>query len=344
LAGLRRVGIEPLAFADNNSILWGQKIEGLPVLSPQEASQKFASYAAFVVSIWGAGNNHRLEHTRRQLTELGCKKIVSFAPLFWKYAEIFLPYYSIDLPQALLPQRELIARAFDLWADESSRYEYLAQIRWRLRLDFDGLLSPVKHEQYFPDDLLQLSVDEIVVDCGAFDGDSIRSLLRRQPEFRGKIIAIEPDPTNFGSLYKYVASLTGDMRDRINLLPVAVGKDYGTVRFAATGQASSIVSSNGSLEVKTVPLDMILVDNSPTFIKMDIEGAEIDALIGAHRTVGKVSPALAICVYHQADHLWRIPLLIRSYSDQYKFYLRPHNEECWDLVCYAIPKTRLIAK
>ena len=49
---------------------------------------------------------------------------------------------------------------------------------------------------------------------------------------------------------------------------------------------------------------------------------------------------LAICVYHKQDHLWRIPLLLREWHE-YAFFLRPHNEEGWDLVCYAVPRARL---
>jgi hypothetical protein len=67
----------------------------------------------------------------------------------------------------------------------------------------------------------------------------------------------------------------------------------------------------------------------------------MDALIGARGSIKKTLPVLAICVYHQPDHLWRIPLLIWSFSDQYRFFLRPHNEEGWDLVCYAVPVNRL---
>src|SRR5438128_2149246 len=63
LAGLRQVGIEPLAFADNNALLWGREVEGVRVLSPQVAAQEFADRATFVVSIWRAGGGHRLEHT-----------------------------------------------------------------------------------------------------------------------------------------------------------------------------------------------------------------------------------------------------------------------------------------
>ena len=343
LAGLRKVGIEPLSFVDNNTAFWGREVEGIEVLSPKLAIQRYASSATFIVCIWGAGGRHRFEHTRQQLLELGCSRVVSFAPLFWKYPDIFLPYYAIDLPHLLLPQAEEIARAFSLWNDDASRSEFLTQVHWRLRMDFDILSSPVEHDQYFLDDLIRLSEDEVFVDCGAYDGDSVRAFFMRQPAFKGKYIAIEPDPHNILSFEQYLATLPDDLRHRIEVVPMAVGAQRGLVCFAATGLASSGISSVGTLEVESAPLDEILENTSPTFIKMDIEGAEVDALIGAQRSIRKALPALAICVYHQPDHLWRIPLLIQSVSDKYHFFLRPHNEEAWDLVCYAIPESRLIS-
>ena len=234
-------------------------------------------------------------------------------------------------------------RASALWADEASRNEYLAQVRWRLRLDFDGLSSPVSHAQYFPDDLFRLSEDEVFVDCGAYDGDSLRDFAARLPGFKGEFIAVEPDPNNLQSLEKFVAALPESWRSRVTILPTALGARRETVHFAAIGLASSGVSPAGTLEVETVPLDEILEGSRPTFIKMDIEGAEFDALEGARRLIEQALPILAICVYHQPDHLWRIPLLIDSFSEQYRFFLRPHNEEGWDLVCYAIPRSRLTA-
>lgn len=342
LYGLRKIGIKPLAFADNNKTIWGRQIEGVPVLSPETAVQKFADCATFIVTIWHAGGTHRFERTRQQLHSLGCSTVMSFAPLFWKYSQIFLPYYAIDLPHILLAQTSQIASAFSLWADEASRREYLAQMRWRLQSDFDGLPSPVTHAQYFPDDLFELSEDEVFVDCGAFDGDSLHVFFERQSTFRGTFIAVEPDPINLQSLKQYVATLPNDRRDRVKILPLALGTRREIVRFEASGLASAGLSSTGSLEVESVPLDEILADTRVTFIKMDIEGAEIDALIGARRLIENALPILAISVYHQPDHLWRIPLLIRSFSDQYHFFLRPHNEEGWDLVCYAVPASRLL--
>lgn len=341
LMGLRQAGLEPLALADNNPALWGQQVEGVPVLSPPAAAHEFAKNAVFVVTIWWAGGTYRFEHTRQQLLNLGCSKIISFAPLFWKYPDIFLPYYAIGLPHQLLQQREQIAEAYALWADESSRREYLTQLRWRLRMDFDGLSSPVAHAQYFPDDLFDLSRGEVLVDCGAYDGDTLRVFFTRQPAFSGKFFAIEPDPQSFQALKQYAATLPEAWRERVTLLPLAVGASRETVRFAASGLASASVSSTGTLEVDSVPLDDVLENVRPTFIKMDIEGAELDALQGARGSIERNLPILAICVYHQPDHLWQIPLFIRSLSNQYRFFLRPHNEGGWDLVCYAIPVNRL---
>jgi FkbM family methyltransferase len=341
LNGLRKIGIEPLAFADNNSSLWQSKINGLTVLAPNVAVQNYGQNAAFLVTIWRAGGSHRLASTQKQLYDLGCSKVISFASLFWKYPDIFLPYYTIGLPHQLYSQRDQIIKAFDLWEDDNSRFEYLAQLRWRLLLDFDGLPSPVTHDQYFPDDLFNLSSDEIFIDCGAFDGDSIRTFYERQNDFNGKIVAIEPDPLNIERLNNYLNSINKNFKDCVKIIPVVIGTERKIVRFSATGSASSVVDSRGMLCVQSVPLDDILTENRPTFIKMDIEGAELDALYSASNSIKNSLPILAISVYHLPDHLWRIPLYVNSLTDQYRFFLRPHNEEGWDLVMYAIPLNRL---
>jgi len=341
LAGLRNLGVEPLAFADNNSSLWCKRVEGVPILSPQDAAREFGHNAAFVVTIWRAGGTHRFGNTRQQLIDLGCMRVVSFAHLFWKYPHIFLPYYAIGLPHLILPQFEEIVQAFALWEDDASRNEFMAQIRLRLKLDFDGLPSPVTHDQYFPDDLFALIENEVFLDCGAYDGDSLDIFFKKQPLFKGKFIAIEPDPYNLKSLQERISSLPPHQREHVITLPYALGVQKGIVRFAATGLPSAGINSDGPYEVESMPLDEIAGDISPTFIKMDIEGAEFDALSGCRASIMKNLPVLAISVYHRPDDLWRIPLLIQSFSSEYRFFLRPHNEEGWDLICYAVPCKRL---
>ena len=207
-------------------------------------------------------------------------------------------------------------------------------------MDFDGLPRPVKHEIYFPDDLITILPDEVFIDCGAYDGDTMRSLLNLREPFFGSIIAFEPDPKNFHQLQQYVLTLPSDIKEKLVVHQSAVGARKSKVRFEASGTEASAIGP-GDIEVDCVTLDETLANHRPTYIKMDIEGSELEALTGAEHIIKNNLPILAICSYHRQDHLWRIPSLIHSFSDQYQFFLRPHLLEVWDLVCYAIPVSRL---
>ena len=336
LAGLRAGGIEPIAFTDNDPGLWGEEVEGVRVLPPEEASRSLGERAVFVVTIWRGEGTDRMRERCSQLRRLGCARVVTFLPLFWKYPEIFLPHYAADLPHRVLDARERIEEAFGLLSDDASRMEFIGEVRWRLLGDFDHLGEPVSNEIYFPEDLHRLSADEVFVDCGAFDGDTIRRSLARQPDFRGSIKAFEPDPANFGKLARYVESLPYALRQRVEIFPFAVSSRRVILRFNATGTEAASVGS-GSTQVQGVALDELLEDCRPTYIKMDTEGAEPEAIRGAFRTIATHRPAMAICVYHRQDHLWEIPLLIDSCAGGYRFHLRPQLLEGWDLVCYAVP-------
>ncbi len=343
LAGLRRIGIEPLAFADNNSALWGKEINGVQVMSLENAVSQFGQNSAFVITIWKGEAIDTMAERTQQLKNLGCPKIIPFGYLFWKYSDIFLPHYAFDIPHKVYEQSEEVQNVLSLWEDDASRHEYLAQLKWRMMMDFDGLPAPVSHEIYFPNDLVNILSDEVFVDCGAYDGDTVRNLFSSQKAYSGKVIAFEPDPANFKQLEQYVLGLPQGVHEKVSVYPYAVGAKKSKVRFEASGTEASAVGS-GDLEVDCVTLDEILADARPTYIKMDIEGSELDALAGAQNTIKKNIPVLAICSYHRQDHLWRIPALIHSYSDEYRFFLRPHLLEVWDLVCYAIPVNRLNIK
>jgi len=340
LAGLRRVGIEPLAFADNNQGLWGKEVEGIKVLSLEDASRKFGKSAAFVITIWKGESEDRMADRQKQLTDLNCEKVIPFSYLYWKYNDIFLPHYAFDMPHKVFEQFEEVQKVLGLWGDDASRCEYLAQLKWRMFMDFDGLPDPVTHEIYFPDDLTYFLHNEVFVDCGSYDGDTIRSLLKTIENYSGNIFAFEPDPANFRNLEQFAYTLPANMQERLKVYPFAIGEHQSKVKFEASGTEASAVGS-GNMEVDCVALDEILSDQKPTYIKMDIEGSELAALAGAKNVIKQNLPVLAVCSYHSQDHLWKIPSLIHSYSDEYRFFLRPHLLEVWDLVCYAIPVNRL---
>ncbi len=339
LAGLRHYGIEPIAFADNNCKLWGKQVEGLPVFEPHEAAANFGKTAVFVVTIWGAFSADRMIDRLNQVLALGCTTVVPFGPLLWKYPERSLPHYAVDLPHHLIEKADDVLCCFDLWEDDESLQEYVGQVQWRLSFDFGAMAPPAREAIYFPPGLIELGSREVFVDCGAFDGDTLGLFLRQSKSVFARAFALEPDPANFARLSASAAVLPDAVRSRIELKRAAVGAQEGKVRFLAQGTPSSSVGS-GNLEVDCVTLDRYLGDCAPTFIKMDIEGAEPDAIRGAASVIREHSPILAISCYHLQDHLWSIPLLIQSLNPDYSFYLRPHDLEGWDLVCYAIPRSR----
>jgi FkbM family methyltransferase len=337
---LRREGVEPAAFTDNNRTLHGTLVDGLRVLSPREAVQRYARTAAFVVTIWNT--EHSFAQTRRQMQALGCRTVVSSIPARWKYSADLLPFFWLDLPQKMLPETGRIREAFSLWSDEYSRREFLAQVKFRFLGEFDGLSEPDPQESYFPVDLFDLHRDELFVDCGGFDGVTVKRFLARQMGFQGRIAVYEPDPVNFEKLQKYVLSLPSGLQERLTIWPYAVGSRQRKVWFNATGTMGSTVSETGSVEVNCVTLDGHMREQnfSPTYIKMDIEGSELDALEGACDILQSRSPILAVCLYHRCSDLWRIPLFLHSQNSGYRLFLRPHEIEGWQLVCYAIPEAR----
>jgi FkbM family methyltransferase len=342
LAGLREHGVEPAAFVDSNPAAWGQQIDGVPVLDPEAGARRYGNSAVFVVTIWGALGKDRMKDRIDQLKKLGCERVASFGLLYWKYPEGLLPHYGADLPHKVHEQAAA-REAFELWDDEASRREYISQIRWRLLLDFDGLAGPVEHNIYFPRDLCTLSPDEVFVDCGAFDGDTVQLFLKESGNTFRKIVAFEPDPANFLRLQENSRHMPGADGQAISVRQAATGARCERVRLKAEGNESSSVGE-GDVEVDSVALDEALGDPPPTYLKMDVEGAELDTLMGATRIVREHAPVLAVCCYHRQDHLWNIPLLIRSLNSDYRFFLRPHDLEMWDLVCYAIPRQRLRAR
>jgi FkbM family methyltransferase len=343
LEGLRKHGVEPLAFTDNNRSLWGGDIKGIPVLAPAEATRRFGGEAVFVVTIWGAAGTDRMRTHIAQFQALGCDKVISFGSLYWKFADSLLPHYAAALPDPVYAEAPAIRQAFDLWADAESAREYVKQLRWRLLFDFDCLSEPAPHRIYFPHDLCRLSDEEVFLDCGAFDGDTLQAFLTEAAgRFRG-YIAFEPDPVNFGRLREAVAQLPGGRRDAITLYEAATGAADSVASFAAGDGLSSHVGQ-GNLEVQCYALDSILARTPVTYLKMDIEGSERETLQGARRLIETCRPVLAVSCYHRQDDLWRIPSSIAQMVDDYRFYLRPHTKEIWDTVCYAIPRERLTAR
>lgn len=208
------------------------------------------------------------------------------------------------------------------FTDYLSKYTLSAILLNWLLLNTD---SAKKVKSIFPDyyepDIFPDNKDDVFVDIGAYIGDSILNYT-----------------INYGTDYKkiYAYEITKDscekMRQNLkNLHDVeirrkGVGEKAGEMFLSVSGSDPSANQfsdiSNGD-RVEIVKLDDDLPDGF-TFLKMDIEGAEYNALLGCEQTIRRCRPKLAICVYHGYDDIWRIPALIDRIDPNYTFYLR-HN-------------------
>lgn len=338
---LRRLNIEPLACADNNERLWGTRVDGVEILSPSVAAERFGGRAVFIVTIWTA--QHRFADTRRTLEGLGAAMVYPGSAIYWRFPETFLPYFAQDLPHKLYLQADQIREAAELWHDEHSRRLYMAQVRWRALGDCDGFPNH-EPETYFPSEFFDLNPDEVFVDCGAFDGDTIRAFLATYQNGFRSIVAIEPDATSFSRLETYVSALPRAVRDRITLIRSASGGSDGLLSFDETGGVNSRVTDGGQSLVRSTTLSALFESQSVSFVKMDIEGGEFDALQGARIIIARDRPVLAVCVYHRQDDLWRVPLLIREFNHDYRMHLRMYESDGWQTVAYAVPPDRVTAR
>lgn len=342
LSGLRQVGIEPLAIADNNPALQGTTLEGVPILPVSASVERWASAAAFVVATYNIGA------PTAQLRNAGAERVIPYATVFAAHADAFLPFMCLGAPGPVLAQSEQIRRAFALFRDEPSQAEFVRQVERRLFLGFESHREPLPPEsrksEYFPDDLYSPLADEVFIDCGAYDGDTIRRFLGRRRNVFQEIVAIEPDPMTAERLVQYVGCLPSGIRRRIRVVVQAISDAAGPLAFQSTGTVSASVSTGGSREVLAETLDVLLRGVRPTLIKMDLEASEPRAVAGARRLIQEHVPVLAVCVYHRASHLWQLPLQIAAMSPEYVFFLRAHAEDCWDVSAYAVTSNRLVAK
>lgn len=201
-------------------------------------------------------------------------------------------------------------------------------------LDQAYLMSVERGNIYFEHSIVNLREDEVFIDCGGFTGDTTEAFIMHTHNQYKKILLFEPDK-------KIMQTAQNNLKDYKNIVFInkGIGKQEGKLFFDEKGSiGGGMMSSEGTTEIMVTSIDETVMEYHPTYIKMDIEGSESDALSGAVKTISSYRPKLAVCVYHHPQDMFELTEFIQKLGLNYKFYLRHYSRMYDDTVLYCIPE------
>ena len=309
-------------------------VDGISAMAPGNY-QPDADFCESGVVIITVGKTNLYPAIYQELTVLGFKNIITAFQVY----EYHLSHSDFGFIQQIVPflyaQQQAIHDAYSALMDAKSQHLFIAVLK------FYAGVSAVKfaHEpieyQYFPHDVPLQKGFQRVINCGSYDGDTVRQLFK----LKGKVAALacfEPDPENYQNLANYLQQSATTIAEQCVAFPCGVHGRNQQLKFNSGDRINSSVSDSGQSMIQCVALDSALPNFAPTFINMDVEGSEPDALLGARNLISQHRPDLAICVYHKPSHLWEILHLIRGMDASYQFYLRNYTGYPAETVLYCV--------
>ena len=196
---------------------------------------------------------------------------------------------------------------------------------------------------YF-EDFVPRDEDEVFVDAGVFDGGTTLDFVKWSGNRYRHIYMFEPSESYFERYYSNVCELKN-----MEWIKKGLWSETTALRFfdrpdhdISTDQDLSgiyekyIYSDGKWIEIPVTSIDETIKDDKVTFIKMDIEGSELEALKGAEKVIRRDHPKLAVCLYHKNEDLWTLPDIILQYNPDYKYYIRHYSMDMLDTVLYAV--------
>ncbi|MDR3299588.1 MAG: FkbM family methyltransferase [Candidatus Accumulibacter sp.] len=179
--------------------------------------------------------------------------------------------------------------------------------------------------EYFSEPMLP-EKGEVYVDCGMLSGGSVKQFISFCGGDYKKIYGFEPSPNSYK---RVIADLQGV--ERLHVVQKAVWSEETELRFAKLEEEGTFdpggarIDSQGEEIVCTATIDNTVGADRVTFIKMDVEGAELEALKGAEKVLLRDNPKLAICLYHKPEDIVEITLYLWQLHPENKYFLRHHN-------------------
>jgi FkbM family methyltransferase len=249
----------------------------------------------------------------------------------------FIVYDFSFLSFGLFDDDYLNSREFN-WVKEKLEDKYsidtlISYVKSRNNGDYSVCEKFYDPNQYFSNKIISFKENEIFVDCGVFDGETIKEFISRNDNSFDYIYGFEPDKNNYENSLKNLNSISSAKLEIFNL---GSWHKKETLKFNSISERVSEIDPNGTEEINVESIDNLIIKKKVSFIKMDVEGAELNSLKGAERIIKLNRPKLAICLYHKTEDIFDIIFWINSLELNYKYYIRLHTRFSQELVLYCI--------
>ncbi len=311
-------GLCPDFFVDSDPAKQGSRLWDIEIIAPDDIKKHCENPLVFICSV----QPKVCRAVKMQLMEMG-----------------IVTYHMLDEVVWGRHRKELMTVYQLLETDESKEY-FASVIVSRIKGEEVSKINRKDMAYFGMEQFGTGNAEEIFVDCGAFEGDTVEQYVDVKKAVFKEIYAFEPDQRNWEAMQKRIGVLTQKWnlaQSRIHLLKGAAGKQDGSMRlFGNIDQEAVKVREDG--EGETVPvyaLDSVLKDKNIGFIKADIEGCEMDMIEGAAGCIRRCRPLLAICIYHQSSDLYKIPAAIKELNSDYKMEIVHYGDLYTDTILYV---------
>jgi FkbM family methyltransferase len=315
--------IDPDGFIDDY-VQSGNYWHGKPIISLKNISKE-----AIIVN---CVINSRPRTGFLRILNAGFANVLSYSDLCRALPDLVpLPNFAIHTRKDIIKNSKKWNLVHNELADYESKNTFDDVLRYRLTADHTALenYSFRPQDQYF-ENFMKFD-SEIFVDAGGFDGDTTEQFCLRYPNYQ-KVYFFEPSKKNIT-----LANTRLKKYHSIEFIEKGVSNEEGSLFFNSDSGSSSAVSATGDCKIDVTTIDLF-IDEKVTFIKMDLEGWEINALEGAKRHIIMDHPKMAIAVYHNPSDIWRIFEFINNIRSDYHVFLRHYTESWTETVMFFMPK------
>ncbi len=318
LAAFEKYGIKASAVMASDDFVRGQSFHGFRVKKLGELERE---YGDFVIALCFAS---QLPEVMDHIKEVA-QKHTTLVPSVPVFGDVIFDGGFTE------KYREGIESAYMLLEDGLSRrvYENVLRFYYTGKMELLDEITTAKDEAF--NNILKLGQNELYLDLGAYNGDTIDEFLHYSGGSYRKIVALEPNGKNYKKLSEHCLGMKNT-----ELWQLGAYSHNTILTFNNKAGRNSAISDSG-VQTHVAAVDTILCGAAATYIKADVEGADFETLIGAKNTLKNFKPKLNFSAYHRFEDIFRLPLLIKKLNPEYKIYLRHHPYiPAWDTNLYCV--------